>query len=76
MRGALLTAVAVATFAPLTEASVALWSVDARVSRAITVGAATSVAVGAAWKLFHGSMTARWLFLAGLGAGFTVLVLR
>jgi PTS system mannose-specific IIC component len=76
VRGALLTAAAVATFAPLTEASVALWSVDARVSRAITVGVATSVAVGAAWKLFHGSMTARWLFLAGLGLGFTVMVLR
>jgi PTS system mannose-specific IIC component len=76
VRGALLTAVAVGTFAPLAEASVALWNVDARVSRAITVGAATSVAVGAAWKLFHGSMSARWLFFAGLGLGFTVAVLR
>jgi mannose/fructose/N-acetylgalactosamine-specific phosphotransferase system component IIC len=76
VRGALLTAAAVATFAPLTVASVALWSVDARVSRAITVGVATSVAVGAAWKLFHSSMTARWLFFAGLGLGFTVMVLR
>jgi mannose/fructose/N-acetylgalactosamine-specific phosphotransferase system component IIC len=76
VRGALLTAAAVATFAPLAEASSALWSVDARISRAITVGAATSVAVGAAWKLFHGSMPARWLFFTGLGLGFTVAVLR
>lgn len=75
-RGALLTLAAVAAFAPLTEASIALWTVDARVSGAITIGVATSVALGAAWKLFHGSMPARWLFLAGLGAGFTFLAAR
>lgn len=73
VRGALLTLAAVAAFAPLTEASVALWTVDARVSRAITVGTATSVAAGAAWKLFHGSIPARWMFVAGLAAGFTVM---
>jgi PTS system mannose-specific IIC component len=76
VRGALLTAGAVAAFAPLNEASLALWTVDARVSRAITVAVAMSVAVGAAWKLFHGSIVARWLFFAGLGLGFTVLVLQ
>lgn len=73
VRGALLTLAAVAAFAPLTEASIALWTVDARVSRAITVGMATSVAAGAAWKLFHGSVPARWTFVAGLAAGFTFM---
>lgn len=76
VRGALLTFLAVAAFAPLTEASVALWTVDARISRAIVVGMATSVAGGAAWKLFHGSMPARWTFVAGLAAAITVISVR
>lgn len=71
-RGGVLTAVAIATFAPLHEASLALWTVDARVSRAVAVGTALSVAVAAAWKLFHGSMPARWLFVAGVVAGFAL----
>lgn len=75
-RGALLTAAAVAVFAPLNEASLALWSLDALTSRAIPVAVATSVAAGAAWKLFHASHVARWMFVAGLGVGFTVMVLR
>jgi mannose/fructose/N-acetylgalactosamine-specific phosphotransferase system component IIC len=76
VRGAALTTVAVATFAPLAEASVALWNVDATTSRAIAVGTATSVAAAAAWKLFHGSMVARWLFGAGLVFGLGIVVLR
>lgn len=66
VRGAVLTAVGLAVFAPLTEASIALWSVDARTSRAVAVGIAVSVAAAAAWKLFHGSIPARWMFAAGL----------
>jgi PTS system mannose-specific IIC component len=76
VRGAALTTVAVTTFAPLNEASLALWSLDAIASRAIAVGIATSVAAAAAWKLFHGSVSARWLFGAGLAVGFGVMVLR
>jgi PTS system mannose-specific IIC component len=76
VRGAVLTATAVAVFTPLNEASLALWSLDARSSRAIPVAIATSVAAGAAWKLFHGSLAARFLFVAGLAIGFTVVVLR
>jgi mannose/fructose/N-acetylgalactosamine-specific phosphotransferase system component IIC len=76
LRGFLLTIAAWAAFAPLTEASLAIWSVDARVSRAITVGVAASVAAGAVWKLFHGSIPARWLFVAGLGIGLTLMVVR
>jgi PTS system mannose-specific IIC component len=76
VRGFLLTVIAVAVFAPLAEASLGLWTVDARISRAVPVGVATAVAAGAAWKLFHNSIAARWLFVAGLGVGFTMLVLR
>lgn len=74
LRGFLLTVAAVAVFAPLTEASLGLWTIDARISRAVAVGVATSVAAGAAWKLFHGSLPARWLFAAGLALGFVLMV--
>jgi hypothetical protein len=74
LRGAALTAVAIAVFAPLSEASLALWSADPRISRAFAVGIATSVAAGAAWKLFHASITARWLFGAGLALGFAMVL--
>jgi len=76
VRGFVLTIVAWLAFEPLAEASLALWTVDARLSRAFTVAIATSVAAGAAWKLYHGSLTARWLFVAGLGIGFTIMVVR
>ena len=76
VRGALLTAASWLIFAPVTAASLARWSVDARTSRAIVVSVAVSVTLGAAWKLFHSSVPARWLFAAGLAAGGTLMVMR
>jgi mannose/fructose/N-acetylgalactosamine-specific phosphotransferase system component IIC len=76
VRGFLLTIAALVTFGPLNEASLALWTVDARVSRAVAVGLATSVAAGAAWKLFNNALTARWFFVAGLGVGLVILAVR
>ena len=76
LRGALLTAIAYALLAPLAAACIALWSVDARVSRCIIVGLAASVAGGAAWKLFHSTAGARWFFVGGLGVGLFMLFLR
>jgi PTS system mannose-specific IIC component len=73
LRGFLLTVAAVAVFAPLTEASLGLWTIDARISRSVAVGVATAVAAGAAWKLFHGSIPARWTFAAGLAVGFALV---
>jgi PTS system mannose-specific IIC component len=52
------------------------WAMDARISIAVVVGAAATVAVGAVWKLFHLTPGARWLFLGGLAAGSLLLVLR
>jgi len=75
-RGALLTAAALAVFAPLTEQSAAIWTVDMRISRAFVVAVAASVAVAATWKLFHGNTGARWTFAVGLGMGLLVVVLR
>lgn len=76
VRGAALTALAFAVFAPLAELSLERWTLDARASRAIVIGAAASVAGGAAWKLFHASTPARWLFGAGLGLGFTIMAVQ
>ncbi len=73
VRGFALTLVAAAVFAPLARVSLAAWSMDARVSRAIAVAIAASVATAAAWKLFHGSVPARWAFLGGIATGLTIM---
>jgi mannose/fructose/N-acetylgalactosamine-specific phosphotransferase system component IIC len=73
VRGLLLTAAAAGLFRPLSRFSLSHWSMDARMSRAIAVAIAAAVAGGAAWKLFHGSIPARWAFLVGIVAGFTVM---
>jgi PTS system mannose-specific IIC component len=64
-RGALLTLVALAVLGPLSRAVVSLWTVDARLSRAVVVGLAGTVAAGAAWKIFHTTRGALWYFLGG-----------
>lgn len=76
IRGAGLTAVAYALLAPLAAACIALWSTDARLSRAMVVGLAASVAGGAAWKIFHSTSGALVLFAAGLGLGIFLVFLR
>ncbi len=73
LRGALLTAVAFAIFAPVTEAAIRAWSGDARLSRAVVVGVAAMVASAATWKIFHSTPGARWLFLGGLALGLALL---
>src|SRR6185312_10087239 len=45
----------------------------ALLSRSMVVGVAASVAGGAAWKLFHSTNGARWLFLGGLAVGLFML---
>jgi PTS system mannose-specific IIC component len=73
VRGAVLTAIAYAVFAPLATASIELWTIDARLSRAVVVAAAASVAAGAAWKIFHSTAGARWFFFGGLAIGLMLL---
>lgn len=74
LRGTLLTGLAYAALSPLMTMMMAVWDMDGRVSRAIVVGVAASVAMGAAWKLFHSVVWARWMFAVGLGIGLIVLV--
>jgi PTS system sorbose-specific IIC component len=75
-RGGLLTLVAMLTLAPASHAIGNLWSLDARLSRAIVVAAAAAVAGGATWKLFHNTPGARWFFAGGLVLGLLLLVVR
>jgi hypothetical protein len=74
-RGGLLTLLAVVALDPLAEAMVGIWSLDARLSRAIVVAAASAVAAGAVWKLFHNTPGARWFFAGGLAVGLLFMAL-
>ena len=76
LRGAALAALSYALFAPLTRATIQVWSTDARLSRAVVVTVAASVAASAAWKIFHSVSGARWLFLGGLTIGLGLMVFR
>lgn len=76
IRGAVLTAVAFGLLAPVATACIAIWSTDVRLSRAVVVATAASVAGGAAWKLFHTTAGARWFFIGGLAIGLFMLFLR
>lgn len=76
VRGAVLTGIAYAAFAPLATACIEIWSIEARLSRAIVVAAAASVAGGAAWKIFHSTAGARWFFVGGIVLGLLALFTR
>jgi PTS system mannose-specific IIC component len=72
-RGAVLTVVAYVVFAPISEAALALWKTDARLSRAVVVAVAASVAASGVWKIFHAVPLARWFFVGGLAIGLALL---
>jgi PTS system mannose-specific IIC component len=76
VRGGALTLVTLAAFTPVQRWVLAHWSSDARVSRAIVVGIAASVAAGAVWKVIHAAPGAKWLLLAGVAAGLAILATR
>jgi PTS system mannose-specific IIC component len=76
LRGGVLAALSYAIFAPLTSLVLQAWSTDARISRAVVVTVAASVAASAAWKIFHGVTGARWFFLGGLAVGLAIMAFR
>lgn len=76
IRAMLLTAVAYALLFPVARATVALWTFDEHLSRAVTVGAASAVAAAAAWTIFHSARGARWYFAGGLLVGLLILAMR
>jgi hypothetical protein len=73
LRGGLLTLIAFLILSPLADATIGLWTTDARLSRSLVVATVASVAVGAAWKLFHATAGARWFFIGGLAVGLVIL---
>ena len=73
IRGILVTAGGLLVFAPLQTLVLQGWSSSAPLSRAVVVGAAGAVSLGAAYKLFHAVPGLAWQFMAGLAAGLLVL---
>ena len=76
VRAMVLTAVAYGLIFPVARATVALWSFDEHLSRAVTVGAASAVAAAAAWTIFHSARGARFYFAGGLLVGLLILAMR
>jgi mannose/fructose/N-acetylgalactosamine-specific phosphotransferase system component IIC len=76
VRGAALTGITLAAFIPAQNYALGTWGSDPRVSRAIVVGVAASVAAAAVWKVVHAAPGARWLLLGGLAVGLALLAVR
>jgi mannose/fructose/N-acetylgalactosamine-specific phosphotransferase system component IIC len=76
VRGGLLTAALLALFVPIQSRVLGAWATDPRVSRAVVVGIAASVAGGAVWKVVHAAPGARWLLLGGIGVGLALVSLQ
>lgn len=76
VRGALLTSAALLAFEPLATMTLAVWGADPRISRAVSVAVAASVASAAVWKLFRVTPGARWYLGAGLVLGLAAMALR
>ena len=73
VRGGLLTVVMLAIFTPIQAFILSSWGSDPRVSRAVVVGVAASVAAGAVWKVVHAAPAARWLLLGGVALGLALV---
>ena len=76
LRGGLLTMVLLALFTPVQQYVLGTWNSDPRVSRAVVVGVAASVAAGAVWKVVHAAPGARWLMLVGVAVGLALVAMR
>jgi len=76
LRGGLLTMVLLALFTPVQSYVLGTWNTDPRVSRAVVVGVAASVAAGAVWKVVHAAPGARWLMLVGVAVGLALVAMR
>jgi PTS system mannose-specific IIC component len=75
VRGALLTSVALLVFEPLATIILPIWGADPRVSRAVAITVAASVASAAVWKLFRVTAHARWYLAGGLVLGLAAMAL-
>lgn len=69
LRGIVLTAIGLLILYPLQTAALQGWGSGAALSRAVVVGAAGAVSLGAVYKLFHAVPGFGWQFVLGLAAG-------
>ena len=76
IRGFLLTWVSLLAFRPLGRAVLGVWGADERLSRAVAVTVAASVAAAAVWKLFRVTEHARWYLVGGLALGLAAMALQ
>lgn len=76
LRGFALTLIALHLSLPLLAITVGHWGADARLSRAVVVSVAATVAGSAVWKLFHMVPRARLLFAVGISAGLLRLAVQ
>ena len=75
-RGLVLTGLALLAFHPIVRASLATWSVDAGISRAVVSAMCAVVGGAAAWKLFNTFGGARWIFIGGVIIGLALVAIR
>jgi hypothetical protein len=70
----LLTAVALAAFAPLDKWILVHWTFGDAASRAVLAILAGAVAGGAIWKIVHSTKGTAWCLLCGAAVGTLLLV--
>lgn len=75
VRGIVVTAIGLVVFTPLQTLVLQNWGSSAPLSRAMVVGAAGAVSLGAVYKLFHSVPGFAWQFMLGVAAGLAVVVL-
>ena len=73
VRGALVATAALLIARPVMALAVRHWTLDARVSGAVVVAGAATVAIAALWKRATAVADARWYLLAGLTIGAVLL---
>jgi PTS system mannose-specific IIC component len=76
VRGALLTAGALALFDPLEGWMLGQWRLDATSTNTILVSIAAGTAAAAAWTLTHSTTRTRWYAAAGVALGVGMLAIR
>ena len=73
VRGIIVTAIGLIVFAPLQAVTLQSWASSPALSRAMVVGAAGAVSLGAAYKLFHAVPGFAWQFVVGAVAGLALV---
>lgn len=74
IRGAVITAVALLVWSPISDYVLAHWTVGRAASHSVLAAVAAAVAGGAVWRQSHGAAGSRWYLLAGAVLGVALVV--